>query len=367
MAMDEEMPEDALTEILSRLPVKSLLRFKSISKHWYSLIQSPCFISLHHNRSPKNESLLVLRSVKTTSAFAPITLALSVVSNKTPVLDLDLPFGGQPASWLNLFGSSNGIVCLFNSSTKIMMLCNPAMREFKVLPQPPFHTRYTSHLRFAFDPKTNDYKVLRVVASYDPMAFTFTLCVGRVQIYHMSTDTWREIVAVVPEEILQCSQRWCWSSASLNGVFYWVANCQGEIIAFHMSDELFERVFLPEDIRTNPWSSLSILGDSLALVTVEFGRMESCLEIWVRDGNGVKDPWNKKYSIGPIVGLYDALGFRHTGEVLLRRDNDWKMVSYNLDSHTLNEYHEEYDDLKLVHRCPVLSYTASLVSVKRPV
>ncbi|TXG70550.1 hypothetical protein EZV62_005485 [Acer yangbiense] len=35
--------DDLLTEILKHLPVKSLLRFKSVSKHWHSLISSPHF------------------------------------------------------------------------------------------------------------------------------------------------------------------------------------------------------------------------------------------------------------------------------------------------------------------------------------
>ncbi|KAI8549605.1 hypothetical protein RHMOL_Rhmol06G0038000 [Rhododendron molle] len=55
-----EMPEDVLMEILSRVPVKSLLRFKSVSKHCYSLTQNPTFISLHHNRAQATATLCLL-------------------------------------------------------------------------------------------------------------------------------------------------------------------------------------------------------------------------------------------------------------------------------------------------------------------
>ncbi|KAI3951233.1 hypothetical protein MKW92_050425, partial [Papaver armeniacum] len=43
--------EMVLCDILSRLPVKSLMRFKCVSKSWCSLIKDPYFIDLHFSRS----------------------------------------------------------------------------------------------------------------------------------------------------------------------------------------------------------------------------------------------------------------------------------------------------------------------------
>lgn len=109
--------------------------------------------------------------------------------------------------------------------------------------------------------------------------------------------------------------------------------------------------------------SLSVLRGSLAIVTSEIGSLtaESCLDIWVKDGTGVKDPWSKKYSIGPILRPHRALGFRQDGELLLSRGSDYQMVSYNLGTQNIKEY-----DLRSVN-IQVLSYTANLVSVKRRV
>ncbi|XP_019159078.1 PREDICTED: putative F-box protein At3g52320 [Ipomoea nil] len=42
------VPEDMVAEILSRLPVESLLRFKCVCKEWYQLIQQDDFIEKHH-------------------------------------------------------------------------------------------------------------------------------------------------------------------------------------------------------------------------------------------------------------------------------------------------------------------------------
>lgn len=42
-----QIPEDVLMEIMIRLPVKSLLRFKCVCKNWYDIIQNRKFTCSH--------------------------------------------------------------------------------------------------------------------------------------------------------------------------------------------------------------------------------------------------------------------------------------------------------------------------------
>ena len=54
----EELPEDMLVDILVKLPVKSLVRFRWVCKSWLSLITHPRFVREHliyHHQNPHNE------------------------------------------------------------------------------------------------------------------------------------------------------------------------------------------------------------------------------------------------------------------------------------------------------------------------
>ncbi|KAL3368360.1 hypothetical protein AABB24_009301, partial [Solanum stoloniferum] len=52
------LPQELITAILVRLPVKYLLQFKCVSKNWFALISSPHFVKTHLSFSAKDRFLL---------------------------------------------------------------------------------------------------------------------------------------------------------------------------------------------------------------------------------------------------------------------------------------------------------------------
>ncbi|KAK9930465.1 hypothetical protein M0R45_027502 [Rubus argutus] len=94
-----EFGKDLVEKILSILPPKTLMRFKCTSKEWYALINNP-----------------------------------SVEDIKIP-LSMILKTSGES---LGIIGHCNGIICLLLVDSFQVILWNPAIQEFKLLPPLPF-------------------------------------------------------------------------------------------------------------------------------------------------------------------------------------------------------------------------------------
>ncbi|XP_058185596.1 F-box/kelch-repeat protein At3g17530-like [Rhododendron vialii] len=340
----ENLSEDLLMEILWRLPVKSLLQFKSVCKNWYALIQNPDFIYLHHDRAASiavagnTDCLLVKRFLNGGEGG----VALSFVPNETPVEDI---FTGLDIKHLQILGPCNGIVCLtrYGSSSPIV-LCNPSMKEFRVLPLPSYKNDHMCNLGFGFDPYANDYKVVR----FGMMSTDLSIrgVDEAIEMYDLSTDSWRGVDTVSP--VVSGIDCFYDSHASWNGDFFWYPYQKhgGPVImAFRMINEVFEEMPLPEVCLLDQHSEkkLFVLDDSLAIVIYpkwwsnpsvfppEEFLLEKSFDIWVMNEEGLEVSWTKKFSIGPFQGLDWALGFRHNGEFLVESGYG-QMISYNLNT-----------------------------------
>ncbi|PHT40785.1 hypothetical protein CQW23_19639 [Capsicum baccatum] len=165
--MASSLPEVLAEDILVRLPVESLLRFKCVCKMWHKIIKSPDFIREHCKHRNKVHKILVYDR---NNPPDPITLI-----SKDGVLE-NPPPDERVRGMTYVLGSVYGLFLLKKvvDGNFSLSLWNPALREVRHLPDPKFEVQpYTTNPQIpligkfgiGLDPITNDYKGLMENAS----------------------------------------------------------------------------------------------------------------------------------------------------------------------------------------------------------
>ncbi|TKY66124.1 F-box/kelch-repeat protein [Spatholobus suberectus] len=207
------LSDELIEEILSRLPVKTLIRFKSVCKGWYSLISDPSFIKLHLRKSAVNDDLAHLRlmpnvyfgsipklykaSCTVSSLFDSQEIVGSIFNSQEKNILRD-SFGisnGKLDKYL-LVGSCNGLHCVVceRSDRYHVRLWNTATRVISgKSPSPSFAPGGScgrTKFGFGYDPMTDNYKVVAMSLtqrSHDESLKT------EVKVYGMGDNCWRNL------------------------------------------------------------------------------------------------------------------------------------------------------------------------------
>ncbi|XP_022740748.1 F-box/kelch-repeat protein At3g06240-like [Durio zibethinus] len=365
------LPSDLFLEILLRLPVKSLTRFKCVCKSWYALINHPKFISMHLSyNSNNNEFVLIKRCLLT--CLGKKENMFSLVSSKdfsSVNIAVDVPlYKKEP--YLQLLGQCDGIICLSNYRDDIV-LCNPATKESMVLPKScllylslnPNLIPQTNGLGFGYDLKNQQYKVVRIVSYWGEFGDGLPQ-LSRVEVYTMGTDSWREIKNVKIPANVQYSP--CFETY-FNGAFHWHAmdyNNNEVILSFNMGDEEFQRISMPDFLYIDDNSickSLLVWNGCLALIVYPGKGIEKSFQIYVMEKYGVKESWTRKLTIGPLTGVEMPFMFwKNDGEILME-GIDGQAVSYNFITKEIRNL-QIYGVPKSFQ---TLAYVNSLVSIRR--
>ena len=191
------LPDEILTNIFVFLTIKSIIICTSVSKAWKSLIKSPTFISTHlHLSLNKNQNLLFfgLCSENQKEFYA---LHNEDDADFTQHARFDYLFHAPDLNPHNrkysVVGTCNGLLLLSDVNNNSFCLWNPWVGKLVKLPSPNVtyttHGRFHASIGFGFDPKTKDYKVIRVVTLLESLGLEKNR--PQVEIYTLSTGQWR--------------------------------------------------------------------------------------------------------------------------------------------------------------------------------
>ncbi|KAH7855082.1 hypothetical protein Vadar_021040 [Vaccinium darrowii] len=191
---------DLLTEILIRLPVRSLMMFKSVSKHWLSLITSD-FFALRRNPDSTAVSGLLLHPY-TINNIPQVDFIPTINTTETQSKDphphqfTDLTFFPNVSGNIRIVNSCHGLIlCCFrhtrqnNNPDPEYIILNPTTKQFRILPK--CHPSDLIGLTIAFNPsKSPHYKV--VCVRHNDLASTYPPgpC-HHIMTYSSETGSWK--------------------------------------------------------------------------------------------------------------------------------------------------------------------------------
>ncbi|XP_039057734.1 F-box/kelch-repeat protein At3g06240-like [Hibiscus syriacus] len=248
--MSDYMHEELILEILKTLPVKSVVKCRSVCKKWNTLICHPSFVSVHLqaslSRPPDNTPFLLLTSEKKGCEKYYLHYDNDGFDE---FKQLQIPLFGY-VSEAPVVGCCNGLICLqlfsrSDCSYIYYFLWNPSIQKYISLPRLRIDkdAEYLC-VGFGFDSRTNDYKLLLAGAGSDN-------CWMKPYLFSLNHKRWKRVTAVYPdygfgpETLLPF----------VNGAVHWLGHqnrnddkARNEILGFDLSAEVFFEMSLPESL-----------------------------------------------------------------------------------------------------------------------
>lgn len=350
MTSSDELSEDTTIEILSRLAVKSLMRFRCVCKYWDVLVTNHDFVSKHLKNYNNDNTHLVVRYETIVNSVRRNILCFFLDET---LKDLSYEELNPQSPLLGCsIGLYNGILCLIGQNNRIV-LWNMATQESRILPKcklafPAYKNIEYTKFGFGLDPISNDYKLISITGLWDEVA-DFLYEFSHIAIYNLITDSWTTINGngLIPYHMDRLND-----STYMNGACYWLLqNNQQIMLSFNMADEVFLELQRP--FMTDPTTSiLGINDDCLSLLVLHDA--DKLFDVWVMKDNS----WTKLFTVGPVPAVIWPLGFWKNGAFFVETING-ELLLYDPSSHVLRDL-----QLRTV-AFNVYGYKESLISVKR--
>ncbi|XP_058741888.1 F-box/kelch-repeat protein At3g23880-like [Vicia villosa] len=294
---------DLVTEVLSALPVKSLVRFKCVSKHWKALISDHAFVKLHLRRSQtRNQYLTLVTSEEFDRRIVPYPICRLLDNPSYTIFD-DYHHRLKYSRCEGIVGSCNGLILFsvilsdYDSNIKSyrrsywLYVWNPATRKTS--------ERFESSdlcFNFAFgcDNSNDTYKVVAFRYLEDELK-------TEVRVANLGDYVWRNVECfmnvILPQNYVYLTETINWL------VIHKPRDVVVElfvIISFDLTTETYKEMDVPCGLnqvsRKQPKSVLGVLGGCLCF---SYYYLKDFI-IWLMKDFGVEDSWTQFLKINNL-------------------------------------------------------------------
>ncbi|KAJ4875945.1 putative F-box/kelch-repeat protein [Raphanus sativus] len=298
------VPQEIVQEILVKLPVKSLARFKAVSTEWERTIESKYFIE-KHNRYQKSLQVGQVRIVLFSEekrynglALKNLLVSASGIVHVSPCLPIRAfnRFDGYKIS-----EPCDGLICLYTYS-RIFNLVNPATTSRRRIPDPtpPYSFNGGDMVLTLLGIGRENSVSLRY-----KLVWFFECDIKRVNkstrcmVFALDSNTWRYV------DPPHCRVHYRHSLIHLDGVMYCFAYMEEprlfeedpKLLAFDLHTETFQINSIPPDIGCRYCHELSmcVLNHRICIFKRFVDDKDCFLKIWGLDID--KRSWETMYSI----------------------------------------------------------------------
>lgn len=279
--MISDLPLDLESEILYRVPTKSLAKLQINCKRWYNLFKDPKFVKKNLGKSAREVMLLTNSKVH--------TINLHVTHDDEDRIDASsMEFRGKLGSLKkservnisDMFYCDGLILCTIKGN-KMLVVWNPCNGQTRsIKPRTCYRSRDFYALGYG--------KILRYCCNYKSGRR-----VAEFEIYEFSSDSWRDVLDVDNHDWVISSR-----GVSLKGNAYWIAKDEDDeldqfILSFDFTTERFRRFPLPyqnygpDDIRTDDHEVTAVLSvvrdEQLSVLHQNLHTFSLDVKIWVTD------------------------------------------------------------------------------------
>ncbi|KAL3653753.1 hypothetical protein CASFOL_003434 [Castilleja foliolosa] len=293
-----DLPRDITIEIFAKLPVKSLMQFKSISISFYNMISSdPLFRKKHLYHQSRFKKVVLVPDHHYVPAgpkiFIPCALlSLSPDAKGYNKAILQIPARkGDSTNGLCFHNCCDGVFCIGMSGGDVV-LWNPTTRQTRVFRscQSQYPNPRWIGYSLAHDPRSDVYKLLGI-SVYDHNTY-------KLYFYSIGKGTWMYI-----EESSACDYvKYDGNTTIVNGAFHWLGSKEEHfrkphvVVTLDISDEKYGTLALPKAICHNSTAPLLFeLKGKLCIFTQHTSN--PCRDLWVMNEYGDVESMMKMFSI----------------------------------------------------------------------
>ena len=287
-SQSEHIPLDLTIQILSRLPAKSVLRFRSVSNRWSTITTSQYFINSFATRSLASWRSVLLCICKGDRLFV-FSSPLHKSSCDGPLSCLgSYQFTNPNFGKLHRYSYVHGLILLEGS--KQLVVWNPTLKRFFTLPQPESECD-RGRIVAGYDTSEGEYIVLRVLED------------SKIRILTLGAQgkglCTKIITLGVPWHIPTIHFCGC-----INGVMYYGAavfvgvGLEHHIISFHVRSEKFNQIKCPERNFLESSHMVTYEGRLAIVKTKNF----PAIDLWtLKDGD--RHIWTHKHFVLPLAQM----------------------------------------------------------------